>query len=65
MGLAEWLFDGVKSTIEVRGDIDRLTAEMAAASNQLLDHEKRLIRIETMIEMSQFRSGGRPQLSEG
>lgn len=52
MGLAERLFDGLRATIEMRSDIDRMTAQLKGLSDDVLDHEKRLIRIETMIELS-------------
>lgn len=59
MGIAERLFDGLRATIELRGDVDRLSEQLRSVSDNVLDHERRLIRIETMIEMSRAR--GRDQ----
>lgn len=53
MGIAERLFDGLRATIELRSDVDRLSEQLRSVSTDVLDHERRLIRIETMIEMSQ------------
>lgn len=56
MGIAERLFDGLRATIELRSDVDRLGEQLKSISSDVLDHEKRLIRIETMIEISRSRS---------
>jgi hypothetical protein len=37
--------------------IDRLANGLSRLSTDVMDHEKRLIRIETMIEMAQARRG--------
>jgi hypothetical protein len=63
VGLAERIFDGLRASLEMRGEIDRLTSRMDGADTTILDHEKRLIRIETMIEMSQARAA-RDQLPD-
>ncbi len=55
MGIAERLFEGLRATIELRGDVDRLSEQLKSISSEVLGHEKRLIRIETMIEMSRAR----------
>ena len=55
MGLAERIFDGLRASLEMRGDIDRLIQEIDTVKLDVLSHEKRLIRIETMIEMTQNR----------
>lgn len=60
MGLAEKLFDGLRSTIEMRGDIDRLSERLRDISAEVLGHERRLIRIETLIELSQARTAAPP-----
>lgn len=64
MGLAERLFDGLRSSLEMRGDIDRIAITVKGLEDDVSDHEKRLIRIETMIEMSQSRTIERPQLPD-
>lgn len=52
MGLADRLFDAMRSTVEMRGDIDRNAEKLRDTADAVLDHEKRLIRLETMVEMS-------------
>ena len=47
--------------MEIR--LDQLTGAIDKLSDQTLDHEKRLIRIETMIEIAQSRGSG-PQRPE-
>lgn len=51
MGLGDRLLDGLRATIELRGDLDRAVSEIKRASDLLLDHEKRLVRLETIAEM--------------
>lgn len=47
----------LRSRVEgLESSLDRLADEVKQDGRDLLDHERRLIRIETMIEMS----GGRP-----
>lgn len=45
----------------LESDLEKLLTELKAQGRDLFDHERRLIRIETMIEMS-GRSGGQPRL---
>lgn len=52
MSFAEKLLDGLRATVEMRGDVDRVSDRVERMADDLLDHEKRLIRIETMIEMT-------------
>ena len=47
--------DSVRKVILMQDKIDRLAGGLAKLSVDFLDHEKRLIRIETMIEMAQAR----------
>lgn len=51
MGIVDRLFDAMKSTIEMRGDIDRNADQLKSAADTLLDHEKRLVRLETLREV--------------
>ena len=51
MGIVDKLFDAMKSTIEMRGDIDRNAVQLKSAADTLLDHEKRLVRLETRDEL--------------
>ncbi len=50
------LKDSIRTIILMENRIDQLTDAVGRLADQSLDHEKRLIRIETMIEMAQ--SGG-------
>ena len=64
MGLAERVLDGLRAALEMRADLDRMSDRLDRVADEVLDHEKRLIRIETMIEMSQTRTSGRQQLPD-
>ena len=44
--------------------IDRLASGLTRLSADVMDHEKRLIRIETMIEMAQAQHGDGPNRIE-
>ena len=59
MGVVDRLFDAMKATVEMRGDIDRNADKLRATADAVLDHEKRLIRIETLVEFSTARSATR------
>ena len=45
-----------KKILLVTDDIKRLSADSEALSNKVVDHEHRLIRVETIIEMTPRRS---------
>jgi hypothetical protein len=45
--------DSVRKIILMQDKIDRLASGLSRLSADVMDHEKRLIRIETMIEMAQ------------
>ena len=47
--------DSVRKIILMQDKIDRLASGLSRLSTDVMDHEKRLIRIETMIEMAQVR----------
>ena len=47
--------DSVRKIILMQDKIDRLASGLSRLSTDVMDHEKRLIRIETMIEMAQAR----------
>ncbi len=49
----------IRRIILMQDKIDRLADGVSGLSDQIMDHEKRLIRIETMIEMAQEQSGKR------
>lgn len=62
MSLLDRVLDALKSQVEMRGDIDRLAGSLDrlrvrldGQDAYLLDHEKRLIRLETLVEVAQMR----------
>lgn len=66
MSILDRVLDALKSQVEMRGDINRLTESLDGLRVRLdqldaqsFDHEKRLIRIETLVE---FSGGGRRRL---
>jgi hypothetical protein len=59
MSAIDRIFSSLKSIIELRGDVERTSAQVYRLSGMTLDHEKRLIRLETMVEMAQSGRGKR------
>jgi len=62
VSLLDRVLDALKSQVEMRGDIDRLAGSLDrlrvrldGQDAYLLDHEKRLIRLETLVEVAQMR----------
>jgi hypothetical protein len=54
----------LRSRIEgLERDLEKLVEELKAQGRDLFDHERRLIRIETMIEMT-GRSSGQPRIEQ-
>jgi hypothetical protein len=54
----------LKSRIEsLERSLDKIVEDIKQDGRDLLDHERRLIRIETMIEMSS-RGSGQPRIEE-
>ena len=47
----------MKRVIQLDSDIERLRASVEKIDMALLDHEKRLIRIETLVELSRATLG--------
>ena len=47
------LRDGVRRVILMQDHLERLSVEFEKVANQLANHERRLVRIETMIEIAQ------------
>ena len=47
------LKDSIRKIILMEDKLDRLSEGLSNVSEQVMDHEKRLIRIETMIEIAQ------------
>ncbi len=60
MSAFDRIWNAAKVTIEMHGDVQRALKRLDSISESVFDHEKRLVRIETMIEMT--RGGGLPRL---
>jgi hypothetical protein len=56
MSTAGDIFSIVKKIILVSEDLDRLSSETRALSDDVRDHEARLIRIETTLDFASKRS---------
>ena len=54
------LKDGIRQIILLESRIDQLNGAVDRLADQSLDHEKRLIRIEIMIEAAQGRADSTP-----
>jgi len=52
VSVLERVLGSVKDLIVMRDELDRLTLDISSTRTEVRDHEKRLIRIETMIEMT-------------
>ncbi|MBV8973441.1 MAG: hypothetical protein JO290_14240 [Sphingomonadaceae bacterium] len=70
MSVFDRVYDALKSQVEMRADLNRtaervtdITRRADQADNRLFDHEKRLIRIEALIDYT--RGGARPKLPQG
>jgi hypothetical protein len=52
--LSAWtdLRDALRQAILIQERVERLTAGMDRMADRLLDHDRRLMRIETMIELA-------------
>ena len=49
------LRDGVRKVILMQDQLERLSAQSEKVAGQLANHERRLVRIETLIEIAQSR----------
>lgn len=52
MNLLERIYGVLKNQIELRGDIERTSARVDELRLDVFNHEKRLIRIETLVEVA-------------
>jgi hypothetical protein len=64
MSAIDRIFAGLRSIMELRGDIGRMASQMDRLSEMVLNHEKRLIRLETMVEVAQAGSRTPRQLAK-
>ena len=53
MSFADRLFGGIKDLLVMRDEVARLTANTEKLAGGALDHERRLVRIETIIELTE------------
>ncbi|HEY8012230.1 MAG TPA: hypothetical protein VIE67_14660 [Rudaea sp.] len=53
----------LKDVLRMRDDVDRLSKSVDKLANVANDIDKRLIRIETMVELAEKRSSRQPRLS--
>lgn len=53
MSFADRLLGGIKDLLVMRDEVARLTANMGKMTDGAMDHERRLVRIETIIEMTE------------
>lgn len=51
MSTFERLFSGIRQLLVMREEVARLTADVARGQDADRDHERRLVRIETLIEV--------------
>lgn len=49
------LREGIRRAILMQERVERLTAGIEKMEDRVLDHDRRLVRIETMIEIAQSR----------
>ena len=49
-------FAGIKRIIQLDADVARLHAAVEKTETRVMDHEKRLVRIETLIDLGQAAS---------
>ena len=61
MSVFDRVLTGVKDVLLIREEVSRLARDQIELKTGVLDHEKRLIRIETMVEMT-GRGGARRRL---
>ncbi len=55
MSVRDDLRDGIRKAILLQEHVERLARGVEKFDHQLLDHERRLVRIETLISMAQRR----------
>ncbi len=51
MSILDRIYAGLRNVLALEDRVTRIAAQNDDQAKQLFDHEKRLIRIETMIEM--------------
>ncbi|HMM57634.1 MAG: hypothetical protein DYH18_07725 [Xanthomonadales bacterium PRO7] len=64
MGVLADAISALKDVLQMRGDMDRLARNVESMSQLMTDLDRRLIRIETMVEIASKRSAAAPRLSK-
>ena len=67
MSLTERLFDGILKTIKLNDKVDSLGRQIAEIVKDQRDHEQRLVRLETTLDLLTrgLRPAGIPSRAEG
>ena len=52
MSAVDRVLTGIKNLIDMRGEISRTSASLDKLREMAFDHEKRLIRIETIVDIA-------------
>lgn len=63
MSVLDRILGAVKGVMLMQERVDTLKSDVGEVTSELRDHERRLIRLETMIEMG-MRRAGPPRLTE-
>ncbi|MBS0486079.1 MAG: hypothetical protein JSS13_01950 [Proteobacteria bacterium] len=64
MGVLADAISALKDVLQMRGDMDRLARNVESMSQLMTDLDRRLIRIETMVEIASKRRAAPPRLSK-
>ena len=62
MGVLADAISALKDVLQMRGDLDRLARNVDTLTQLMTDLDRRLIRIETMVEIAGRRSAAQPRL---
>ena len=62
MGVLADAISALKDVLQMRGDMDRLARNVESLTQLMTDLDRRLIRIETMVEIAGKRSAAAPRL---
>ncbi len=57
MSFLDRLLDGLRAQVVIRGDLDRAVVAVEKLGDRLYDHEKRLVRLETLVDIARGEFG--------
>ena len=57
MGLGSEFLNILKDTVKLTDSVERLNGVSSKLQDQVLEIDKRVVRLETMVEVAQFQSG--------